>query len=533
LKRETLEVLVVGLIMKSEDNMEKALDNNLNNSDIHNNYLSKYFDIIQNKCFSEGIKPTTTFIYSELDVDNEKEEKKHKKYLKKLKNIEEPAENFDTYLEKLKERNLQLEILSTINTGKNEIKEDKDSGNVLSGLLYNLMSLEGEHDNQSQKFKLNAGLKNHLKELKESDGAVIIPTGYVELDKYINGGFRLSTLNYLIGRPSNGKSTMALNIAANAAIDYNTPTCFVSLEMPMDQVIKRLFALLSIKLSGIKPVPLYKLKNKKYMNEEDWEALDKVIEATEDIPLYIEDKSVCTIAQYYALVNKYKRIHNVNAFYLDYYQLLRLPNGQKAEKESEYAALSEGLRTLARKTKTAQVALAQVSRKPENRPLDKRAPRTSDMRNSGKADQDAETVLGAFREEHYTGEESERPNEIDIYVRKNRDGNVGKTTLFFNGDYVSIEDIIDTGGKALEPEVHSKDDSSVKEKQEEVKQLRDKFKTDSSGQNSGKIEEVELDQSKFEEEIKNAKNQKETEENNTDNSEELLFDDNAFKEMVG
>ncbi|MFW5962490.1 MAG: replicative DNA helicase [bacterium] len=439
--RKKIEFIIISHLLQSPEAIEKAIGANLRVEDFSFPTYATYYEIIQNQYLNKHNTPTINLILSQLKIEEENLLEKHEEHLQQVLKLNEPIENFTTYLDKLKEENLKIDFLRELEDLKIRVLKGEESNILLGEALDIFMEMQNLGGSNRISITLKEGMEETLKQMKVSKEEKLVATGYYDLDKRLNGGFRMSTLNFIIGRPSNGKSTLSLNIALNAAYKYKIPIVYASLEMPYEQIVMRVWATLSTIIREVEEIPLWKLKKKKFLSDEDWESLAYIIQVADEIPFYIEDLQNCTISEYYAMVNAHKRMNNVYAFFADYYQLFKKADGSAPEKESEFAAISEGLRSLARQTETCQIAVAQVSRKPDSRPLDKRAPMISDMRNSGKAEQDAEVILGVFREEFYTKEESERPNEIDVLVLKNRDGEVGTHTLFFNGDFVTIENL--------------------------------------------------------------------------------------------
>jgi len=449
MKRNKIELTVISYLIKDINNYEKVLAAGVSKNDFQLKIYQDIFELIANKVMKEGLGIEFSLFENELlkKVNGEEKKKKLSKQIKKLFLFSEKIEddNLVYYLKEFKSKllkdNLDSKIVEVKDMIDNEEVEDVET--VISNTVDYFLNLQSKANVKQKAVNIHDGVLNLIKDLKENrNDREIIATGFAELDRILDGGLVTSSINYVIGRPGNGKSTLTMNIALNVAL-RGTGVMLGSLEMSMEQVVARALSALSCKIDDIKSIPLSKLKDSDRLDKEDYKALYKVAEKIKDIPLYIYDMTYMTISQYFGVVNRYAKLYDVKLFVPDYYQLFKLPNGSVPDKESEYAKISEDIRVLSHLTNTCQLPVAQVSRKPEARDIEERAPRVSDMRNSGKADQDAEIVIGAFREEYYLKEQSTKPNILQAEVCKNRDGEVGKADLYFSKKYLHLSNFGD------------------------------------------------------------------------------------------
>lgn len=274
-----------------------------------------------------------------------------------------------------------------------------------------------------------------------------VPTGFRCLDeKYLSGGLLVSNLALIAGRPSHGKTQLGLKIALNAA-RAGHPGVFISLEMAERQLRQRLFA-------NLARVSMDKLLREDLTNEEIarlWDAVTvrcmlhdengQLIRDAEGnpipIPFYIVDKPAMKLAEIFHTLRRAKRELGITWAVIDYVQLIHLDNGATPSKEYEFSLISAGLRLIARTLNIALIGLIQVNRESENR-QDKQ-PRMSDLRNSGAWEQDAAYIFTVMRPMVHD-RDTDRPDDMDVSIEKNRFGSIGLETLDWNGPYQDITD---------------------------------------------------------------------------------------------
>lgn len=274
-----------------------------------------------------------------------------------------------------------------------------------------------------------------------------VPTGFACLDeRYLSGGFRLGNLALIAGRPSHGKTQLGLKIGLNAS-RRGEPGIFISLEMAERQLRQRLFA-------NIARVSMDKLLREDLTNEEIrrlWLAVtegcmlrapDGSLQRDEagnpvPIPFYIVDKPAMRLTEIFHTLRRAKREFGITWAVIDYVQLIHLDNGSTPSRENEFSLISAGLRLIARTLGIALIGLIQVNRELENR-QDKQ-PRMSDLRNSGAWEQDASYILTVMRPMVHD-RDTDRPDDMDVSIEKNRFGDVGLETLDWNGPYQDVTD---------------------------------------------------------------------------------------------
>lgn len=254
------------------------------------------------------------------------------------------------------------------------------------------------------------------------------PSGFTGLDE-ATGGFQPGNLIILAARPGMGKSAMVTNIAANVALNKDKPSAVAlfSLEMSEGELAQR-FISAEAKIRG------EDLRKGRLKDERKWKKVMEAAERFSSAPLYLDDSSDLSILDLRA---KCRRLHQqlpggLGLIIIDYLQLMR-PDGRIDSRVEQIGQMSRGLKVLAGELKVPVIALSQLSRAVESR-TDKR-PQLSDLRESGNIEQDADLVLFIYRDEYYSGEQSERPGEADLIIAKNRHGSLDDVPLAFQGEY--------------------------------------------------------------------------------------------------
>lgn len=244
-----------------------------------------------------------------------------------------------------------------------------------------------------------------------------VPTGFVLIDKLI-GGLQKSDLVILAARPSMGKTSLALNIAREAALKSRLPVGIFSLEMSGEQLVQRLLAMEA-------QIDSQNLRTG-YISDHEWDSLSEAIGLLSEAPLYIEDSANISISEMRSKARRLSMEQGLELIIVDYLQLMRGRNQEN--RVQEISEISRALKGLARDLHVPVLALSQLSRAPEQRP--NHIPMLSDLRESGTIEQDADIVAFIYRDKIYN-ENTEEPNVAHIIVAKHRNGPTGKVPLFF------------------------------------------------------------------------------------------------------
>lgn len=256
---------------------------------------------------------------------------------------------------------------------------------------------------------------------KKEDGIRGVPSGFPALDNLLSG-FHPSDLVILAARPSVGKTSLALDIARNAAIRHGVPVGIFSLEMSMEQLIDRMLAAESF-------VNSWKLRTGALREEADFSRIRDALEEISKAPIFIDDKPGNNILAMRAVARRLKRERGIGLIIVDYLQLMMPTNARASDNlVQQVTEISRSLKSLARELEVPVIALSQLSRAVEQRGG---KPRLSDLRDSGSIEQDADVVMFIHRDDK-RGEEGERTGVAEVLIEKHRNGPTGKVELFFD-----------------------------------------------------------------------------------------------------
>jgi len=259
-----------------------------------------------------------------------------------------------------------------------------------------------------------------------------LPTGFLDLDNIL-AGLQKSDLIILASRPSMGKSSLALNIGTNIAINKKIPVGLFSLEMSKDQVVDRLIAAQA-------NVDLWRLRTGKLSGDgedNDFSRIQGALGVLAEAPIYIDDAASSNILQMRAMARRLQAEKGLGLIIVDYLQLME-PRTTSDSIVSQVTEISRSLKNLARELNVPVLALSQLSRAVEQR--SPQIPRLADLRESGSLEQDADVVLFIYREDRYNTDTS-RKNIADIIISKHRNGPVGKVELYFDEGRVSFRSL--------------------------------------------------------------------------------------------
>jgi len=273
----------------------------------------------------------------------------------------------------------------------------------------------------------------------DADNLAPVTSGYPDMDRLLGGGLQRSDMIVVAARPSLGKSTLAFNIARNAAGQGNHVGLF-SLEMSTEQIVTRL-------LSSESNVDSYRMRLGLLRTEEEAILLDS-IGLLSDLPIYIDDTPIQNIVEMRGKARRLQAERGLDLLVIDYLQLIA-GSGRIDNRVQEMGEISRSIKGLARDLDIPVIACSQLSRAIEQRPNHR--PMLSDLRESGSIEQDADVVAFIHREDAYiTKEDWEKRNPTapypkniaEIIFAKHRNGPVGNVPLYFRNDVVRFESMM-------------------------------------------------------------------------------------------
>lgn len=274
---------------------------------------------------------------------------------------------------------------------------------------------------------------NRIDELHKGDHKLRgIPTGFSDMDNIL-AGFQKSDLIILAARPSIGKTTLALDIARQVAVQQKIPVGIFSLEMSSDQLIDRMLAAES-------NVDLWRLRTgrlKTDENDDDFQKIGEAMGVLSEAPVFIDDAGSANVMEMRTMARRLQSEHNVGLIIVDYLQLMEGRTGGD-NRVNEISEISRALKQLARELNIPVLALSQLSRAVEAR--SPQIPKLSDLRESGSIEQDADIVMFLYREDR---EKPDTPNKniVEVHIAKHRNGPIGKLALYFNENCTSFKSL--------------------------------------------------------------------------------------------
>ena len=255
-----------------------------------------------------------------------------------------------------------------------------------------------------------------------------VASGFKELDKKLSG-FQKSDLIILAGRPSMGKTALALSMARNAAVQYNMKVGIFSLEMSCSQLTERL-------ITAAAKVDSHLVRDGR-LPAKDWKKLSKAAGSLSKAQIFIDDSAEMNIMELKAKARRLKAEKDIDCIIIDYLQLLNVP-GRTESRQQEISYISRSLKALAKDLDVPVIALSQLSRALEAR-QDKR-PMMSDLRESGAIEQDADVVLFVYRPIVYSKKEEDE-GLGEIIISKHRNGPTGVVEVIFIDKYARFENM--------------------------------------------------------------------------------------------
>ncbi len=254
-----------------------------------------------------------------------------------------------------------------------------------------------------------------------------VRSGFRDLDNML-AGFQKSDLIILAARPSMGKTALALDIARQAATQFNTPVGIFSLEMSSQQLVDRMLAAES-------RVNAWKLRTGNLSTDAEFDQIRVALDKLSKAPVYIDDKPGSDILKMRSVARRLKSEKGLGLIIVDYLQLMAPTASRKSDSlVQQVTEISRSLKHMARELEVPVLALSQLSRAVEQR---RGRPRLSDLRDSGSIEQDADVVMFIHREDKMN-DEVENNNIAEILIEKHRNGPVGKIELYFDEQKVSF-----------------------------------------------------------------------------------------------
>ncbi len=334
----------------------------------------------------------------------------------------------ETYVEIVKERSVRRRLIAACA----DITRDCLDGGVVAAVALSraesvVLSL-GEEAIQRGFSSLSKVYEKTMSELEERAGGVLgLPTGFYDWDRMTQGLIK-GNLIIIAGRPGMGKTSFALNVAQHVAIREGRPVGIFSLEMGEGELALRI-------LASEADLPFSRIRAGD-LSEGEWSRLYEKVRHTNSSPLWIDDSPNPSLLELTSKARRLKAEKGLSLLIVDYLQLMQA-GGRFENRNLEIAAISRGLKQLAKEIEIPVIALSQLSRQPERRTGDHR-PQLADLRESGSIEQDADMVCFIYRDEMYNRDDPSNKGMAELIISKHRNGETGKIDLVFLGETTSF-----------------------------------------------------------------------------------------------
>ncbi|HJN50941.1 MAG: replicative DNA helicase [Pseudomonadales bacterium] len=384
---------------------------------------------------AEDNKPLDFITVSEaLDSINELENVGGQAYLVDLFDNTPTASNVKAYAEIVLERSTVRKLISTANEIADSCfnPDGRTSAVLVDQAESKVFQIADDRPNTGGPQSVQPLLTKvvaRIDELFQTKGALTgLSTGFKDLDD-ITSGLQDSDLIVVAGRPSMGKTSLAMNFAESAVINGEGSVLVFSMEMPADALMMRV-------LSSLGRIDQSKIRTGQ-LKDDDWPRLTSAVTLLNDKPLWIDDTAALTPNDIRSRARRLVREHgHLSLIVVDYIQLMQV-TGTPENRTGEISEISRSLKNIAKDFGCPVVALSQLNRSLEQRP-DKR-PIMSDLRESGAIEQDADVIMAIYRDEVYN--EDAEQGIAEIIVLKQRNGPIGRKRLAFIGQYTKFEDL--------------------------------------------------------------------------------------------
>lgn len=432
-----LEEAVLGALMLEKEAVNTVIDI-LQPKSFYKDHHQKIFSAIQD-LFQKSEPIDLLTVTNELKQRGELDLIGGAYFITQLTNRVASAANIEFHARVISQKYIQRELIrisSDIITDAYD--ETTDVFTLLDKAESNLFSVaEGNiRKNYDSMSTLIREAITQIETAKNQEGGVIgVASGFTALDR-VTSGWQPSDLIIIAARPAMGKTSFVLSLARNAAVDFNMPVAFFSLEMSSIQLVTRL-------ISAESEISSEKLRSGNLADHEIQQIHSKITELAE-APLFIDDTAGLSVFELRAKARRLKAQHNIQLLIIDYLQLMSGGGDNKGNREQEISMISRSLKSIAKELSIPVIALSQLSRAVETRGGDKR-PQLSDLRESGSIEQDADMVQFIHRPEYYGLTEDEEGNPTNgvanIIIAKHRNGSVCDIQLKFISELAKFEDL--------------------------------------------------------------------------------------------
>jgi replicative DNA helicase len=336
----------------------------------------------------------------------------------------------DSYVEIVKERSLRRRLIAACTEVTRSCLDGGLQANEALGRAEQAILSLGEESIARGFQPLGRVLEKTLEDIEERPGSTLIgvPTGFIDLDR-ITHGLNRGNLIIIAGRPGMGKTSLALNVAQHVSLREERPVGIFSLEMSQQELALRI-------LCSEADVSFSRLRAG-HLSQRQWQQIVQTVRRLGPARMFIDDSPNPTLLEISSKVRRLKAELGLDLVILDYLQLMQA-GGKYENRNLEIAAISRGLKQLAKELDIPVIALSQLSRQPERRGGDHR-PQLADLRESGSIEQDADLVAFVYRDEVYNPDDPGKKGLAELIVAKHRNGETGTIELVFLGETTTFK----------------------------------------------------------------------------------------------
>ena len=424
------ELAVLGAMLSSKDAISKALQW-VRSHHFYKDSHSKIF-LIMSDLFDKGEPIDTISVINKLKKSKQIDDVGGAYFITGLVESVPTAANVESYAKIVLEKFMLRELIrASHELSKDAYNDRQDVGEILDAAEQTIFAIT--QDRLRGGFMPIEGILHetfkNLDHIASNPGSVTgVASGLIDLDE-ITSGFQKGDLVIIAGRPSMGKTALALSIMRNAAIDFKVPVGMFSLEMANHQLAQRL-------LCAEGRVDSHLVRTGK-LPKNQWKNLSLAVGSLAEAEIYLDDTPAITILELRAKARRLKAEKNLGLLIIDYLQLMQGPRNIES-RQQEISNISRSLKALAKELNIPVIALSQLSRAVEQR-SDHR-PQLSDLRESGAIEQDADVVIFLYRSWVYSREEDEK-GKAQAIVAKQRNGPIGTVNLSFIDRFARFESV--------------------------------------------------------------------------------------------
>ena len=355
-------------------------------------------------------------------------------YLASLSDIVPVASNIKFYAKIVRQKSILRRLIQSATEIASRCYEEQDDIDALlddaEQTIFEISRSKSDQAFQPMKTIITETFKAVEKLFERKELITGVPSGYDAFDRK-TAGLQPSDLIIVAGRPSMGKTALAMNIAQNAAVNSKIPVAVFSLEMSKEQLGMRM-------LCSVSRVDSHRLRTG-FLKDQDWPRLTRAAGILQESPIFIDDTPALSVLEMRAKARRLKTEHNIGLIVVDYLQLMR-GRSSTERREQEISEISRSLKAMAKELHLPVIALSQLNRSLEARP--NKRPQLSDLRESGAIEQDADVICFIYRDEVYNkSEDNPKKGIAEVIIGKQRNGPTGTIELAFLGDITTFENL--------------------------------------------------------------------------------------------